>query len=65
MFPCDQLSAKRRVTVEEFKGNLLVSIREFYEDRNDGIMKPGKKGEGSDSSSTLDDRPKAFPHAPR
>ncbi|KAF9733417.1 hypothetical protein PMIN02_008851 [Paraphaeosphaeria minitans] len=34
----------RRVTVSDFKGQTLVSIREYYEDKADGLMKPGKKG---------------------
>ncbi|XP_022799284.1 activated RNA polymerase II transcriptional coactivator p15-like [Stylophora pistillata] len=38
-----ELSDKRRVTVREFKGKILVDIREFYED-NEGEMKPGRKG---------------------
>ncbi|KAF2640097.1 PC4-domain-containing protein [Massarina eburnea CBS 473.64] len=33
----------RRVTISDFKGKTLVSIREYYEDAN-GDMKPGKKG---------------------
>lgn len=37
-----QLSAKRRVTVSEFRGRLQVDIREYYE--ADGEMKPGRKG---------------------
>ncbi|KAF1931835.1 PC4-domain-containing protein [Didymella exigua CBS 183.55] len=36
-------SGKRRVTVSDFKGMTLVSIREYY--TNDaGELKPGKKG---------------------
>lgn len=38
----DQLSAKRRVTIQEFKGMTLVAIREFY--GNEGELKPGKSG---------------------
>jgi hypothetical protein len=33
----------RRVTVSDFKGQTLVSIREYYEDKESGQMKPGKK----------------------
>ena len=36
------LTAKRRVTVSEFRGKLQVDIREYYE--ADGEMKPGRKG---------------------
>ncbi|KAM3413643.1 hypothetical protein BST61_g10336 [Cercospora zeina] len=36
------LPNKRRVQLTEFKGKLLVGIREFYE--KDGEMLPGKKG---------------------
>jgi hypothetical protein len=35
-------NGKRRVTVSEFKGNTLISIREYYE--KDGKELPGKKG---------------------
>ncbi|KAK3609183.1 hypothetical protein CHS0354_013720 [Potamilus streckersoni] len=37
-----QLAKNRFVTVSEFRGKVLVGIREFYE--SDGQMKPGKKG---------------------
>lgn len=40
-----QLGSRKRVSVSEFKGKLLVDIREYYEDKADGSMKPGKKGE--------------------
>jgi hypothetical protein len=36
-----QISGKRRLQISEFKGNTMVSIREFYE--KDGQMLPGKK----------------------
>ena len=36
-----ELSDKRRVSIEEYGGKTLVSIREFYE--KDGEMLPGKK----------------------
>ncbi len=39
-----ELGAKRKVAVSLFKGNVLVNIREFYEDRATGELKPGSKG---------------------
>lgn len=39
----EQLSNKRRVVVSKFGGNMLISIREYYEDKNSGDMKPTKK----------------------
>lgn len=38
-----QLSNKRRVVVSKFNGNMLISVREYYEDKSSGEMKPGKK----------------------
>jgi hypothetical protein len=38
-----QISKNRFVTVSEFRGKVMVGIREFYE--ADGELKPGKKGE--------------------
>ncbi|KAG6986573.1 hypothetical protein G7Y79_00077g099650 [Physcia stellaris] len=37
-----ELSDRRRVSVNEFNGQTLVNIREYYE--KDGQMLPGKKG---------------------
>jgi len=37
-----QLSRMRYATVSEFRGKVLVSIREYYE--KDGEIRPGKKG---------------------
>ncbi|KIM26954.1 hypothetical protein M408DRAFT_175563 [Serendipita vermifera MAFF 305830] len=37
-------SGKKRLTVRTFKGKRLIDIREFYEDKGSGEMKPGKKG---------------------
>ena len=34
----------RLLDVREFKGKLLIDIREFYTDRSSGEKKPGKKG---------------------
>ncbi|KAL8711668.1 MAG: hypothetical protein Q9225_007086 [Loekoesia sp. 1 TL-2023] len=39
-----EISDKRRVTIDSFKGNIMVNLREYYEDRNTGNMMPGKKG---------------------
>ncbi|KAF1915970.1 transcriptional Coactivator p15-domain-containing protein [Ampelomyces quisqualis] len=36
-------NGKRRVTVREFKDNILIDIREYYND-DTGESKPGKKG---------------------
>jgi len=38
------LGKQKTVTVRTFKGTVYVDIREFYEDKNTGEMKPGKKG---------------------
>ncbi|KAF8313097.1 PC4-domain-containing protein [Clavulina sp. PMI_390] len=38
------LGGTRRVTVRQFNGKTLVDIREYYEDKSSGEMKPGKKG---------------------
>lgn len=38
------LGKNRFVTVREFKGKALVDIREYYEDKGSGELKPGKKG---------------------
>ncbi|ROV92781.1 hypothetical protein VMCG_09047 [Cytospora schulzeri] len=38
------LSNKRRIVVQKFKGNVYVNLREYYEDKKTGAMKPGMKG---------------------
>jgi len=38
------LGRDKLMDVREFKGKLLVDIREFYTDRSSGEKKPGKKG---------------------
>ena len=38
-----QLSKTRFVNVREFRGKVLVDIREYY-NNSDGDLKPGKKG---------------------
>lgn len=43
-------SGKRRVTVSSFKGNTLVSIREYYT-TDAGELKPGKKVRNLKSSN--------------
>jgi hypothetical protein len=37
-----QLSVKRRITVQTFKGATLIALREYYE--KDGKALPGKQG---------------------
>jgi hypothetical protein len=37
------LSGKKKVSIQSFKGNRYIHIREFYKD-SDGSDKPGKKG---------------------
>ena len=39
-----ELNDKRRVTVRKFRDVALIDIREMYQDRISGEMKPGKKG---------------------
>jgi len=34
----------KSVAISEFKGKFYVDIREYYEDKNSGESKPGKKG---------------------
>mmetsp|Transcript_11584 Transcript_11584/g.19747 ORF Transcript_11584/g.19747 Transcript_11584/m.19747 type:complete len:446 (-) Transcript_11584:67-1404(-) len=36
-------SGERRIKVDTYQGKVMVSIREFYSDK-DGVMKPGSKG---------------------
>ncbi|KUI58444.1 Putative RNA polymerase II transcriptional coactivator [Cytospora mali] len=38
-----ELSNKRRIVVQKFKGNVYVNLREYYEDKKTGAMKPGMK----------------------
>ncbi|KAH8671004.1 transcriptional Coactivator p15-domain-containing protein [Xylariales sp. PMI_506] len=37
------LSAKRRIGISKFKGQVFINIREYWSDNN-GDLKPGKKG---------------------
>ncbi|ROW13292.1 hypothetical protein VPNG_05426 [Cytospora leucostoma] len=39
-----ELSNKRRIVVQKFKGNVFVNLREYYEDKKSGAMKPSTKG---------------------
>ncbi|KAK7737902.1 hypothetical protein SLS53_006280 [Cytospora paraplurivora] len=39
-----ELSNKRRIVVQKFKGNVYVNLREYYEDKKTGAMRPGTKG---------------------
>lgn len=38
------LGKNKFVTVREFKGKALIDIREYYNDKGSGELKPGKKG---------------------
>lgn len=38
------LGRGRRISLSSFKGKRLINIREYYEDKKSGEMKPGKKG---------------------
>ncbi|KAA0186083.1 RNA polymerase II transcriptional coactivator activated rna polymerase II transcriptional [Fasciolopsis buskii] len=38
------LTGKKYVCVRQFKGRVFVDIREYYEDKSSGDLKPGKKG---------------------
>lgn len=38
------LDKHKRLTVSEFKGKVYVHIRHFYEVKDDGEMKPTRKG---------------------
>ena len=37
--PVFKLGAKKKVSISEFRGTLLVDIREYYRDNNDGAEK--------------------------
>ncbi|CAH8475333.1 unnamed protein product [Heterobilharzia americana] len=38
------LTGKKFACVREFRGKVFVDIREYYEDKSSGELKPGKKG---------------------
>ena len=38
------LGANKMLRVKQFKGKTYIDIREFYEDKDTGEKKPGKKG---------------------
>lgn len=38
------LTGKKFVCVRSFRGRVFVDIREYYEDKVSGELKPGKKG---------------------
>ncbi|XP_043929376.1 activated RNA polymerase II transcriptional coactivator p15 [Protopterus annectens] len=63
-----QIGKMRYVSVREFKGKVLIDIREYWMDK-DGDMKPGKKGislspeqwnQLKDQMSDIDDAIKRF-----
>lgn len=39
-----QICKNKRVTISSFRGKPYVHIREYYEDKDTGEMKPTKKG---------------------
>ncbi|KAL8710872.1 MAG: hypothetical protein Q9220_004676 [cf. Caloplaca sp. 1 TL-2023] len=39
-----ELTPMRRITIDEFKGQRMVNIREYYMDKSTEEMRPGKKG---------------------
>ncbi|VDN06453.1 unnamed protein product [Thelazia callipaeda] len=39
-----ELGKMRFVSVRSFKGKALIDIREYYQDKNSGDLKPGRKG---------------------
>uniref|UniRef100_A0A1I7VPT8 PC4 domain-containing protein n=1 Tax=Loa loa TaxID=7209 RepID=A0A1I7VPT8_LOALO len=39
-----ELGKMRFVTVRSFKGKALIDIREYYQDKGSGELKPGRKG---------------------
>ncbi|EPZ31879.1 PC4-domain-containing protein [Rozella allomycis CSF55] len=39
-----ELGLNKRVSVSEWRGKLLVNLREFYENKSTGELLPGKKG---------------------
>ncbi|KAL8737666.1 MAG: hypothetical protein Q9181_001456 [Wetmoreana brouardii] len=39
-----EITSTRRVNISEYKGQVMVNIREYYEDKSSGFMLPGKKG---------------------
>ena len=45
----EQLSAKRFVNVREFRGKVLIDIREYYTD-DAGELKPGKRGKSAEGN---------------
>jgi len=39
-----ELGNRKKVTISEFRGTSYVNIREYYEDKETGEEKPGRKG---------------------
>lgn len=39
-----ELDRNRRVSVSNFKGKQYLNIREYYQDKSSGEMRPGKAG---------------------
>jgi len=42
--PTWELGQNKKIKIREFRGNTLIDFRQFYDDRNTGETKPGKKG---------------------
>lgn len=49
-----EITSNRRVNISEFKGQRMVNIREYYEDKSSGAMLPGKKVGASPLLNVLD-----------
>ncbi|PIO64728.1 transcriptional Coactivator p15 [Teladorsagia circumcincta] len=39
-----EVGSMRYVTVRNFRGKMLIDIREYYSDKASGVLRPSKKG---------------------